>query len=242
MNKIIDIHNHILYGVDDGSNSLKKSIEMLKREWEQGVREVIFTPHYNWGECMPEEDRVNRHFETLKEEIKKIHPEMKLHLGCEIMAFEDVAEYLMEGRVRSMVNGRYVLVEFYPTDNIRYMERILRDILNAGYTPILAHCERYAALRKRFKRVNKEYIKYLVEMGCYLQVNADSVLNKNFKFVDTLIKMEVLHFIASDAHSINRRGVHWDECVKVLEKKYPKHILDIILYLNPKRVIDNKYI
>ncbi len=242
MKNIIDIHNHILYGVDDGANSLSKSLKMLDLEYQQGVRDVIMTPHYVWGECMPKEDRVKRHFDEIKKEIEKSHPDMNLYLGCEILAFEDIAEYLLEDRIRTMANSNYVLVEFNPTSTFSQMERNIRDILNAGFMPIIAHCERYAALRKRFGRIRKDLIMYLVEMGCYLQVNVESVLNKNRKFVDELIKMEVLHFIASDAHSINHRGVHWDKCVESLKKKYPEYILNIILNENPKKILKNKYI
>ena len=92
MTGITDIHSHILFQVDDGSPSLKTSIDILKKEYSQGVRNVICTPHYHAGECMPEGQLIEDNFQVLKKEAKEIIPEMNLFLGNEIMACNDMAQ------------------------------------------------------------------------------------------------------------------------------------------------------
>lgn len=107
--------HHILFQVDDGSPSLKTSIDILKKEYSQGVRNVICTPHYHAGECMPEGQLIEDNFQVLKKEAKEIIPEMNLFLGNEIMACNDMAQMLSSGELFTLAQTNYVLVEFYPT-------------------------------------------------------------------------------------------------------------------------------
>jgi protein-tyrosine phosphatase len=242
MEGIIDIHNHILFRVDDGSDSKEKSLEMIKREYEQGVRKIIMTPHYHAGECMPKADVMQERFRELKEDVHTQIPDMQLFLGNEIMASIDMVELLENGRVFPLADSRYVLVEFYPSVQYSAMEKDLNQILNGGYIPIVAHCERYRCLRKALKVINSSNFNHLIEMGAYMQVNVSTVFSKDHKFVDKLIENDYLHFIASDAHSLGVRGIFWDKCVKYLEKKYDKKYIESILIENPEKIINNQYI
>lgn len=241
MTNITDLHNHILYGVDDGAASLESSMEIIKREYEQGVRNIIFTPHFHIGECMPEQEKVESHFDKLKKEVEKVYPDMALFLGNEIMACNDMVSMLEEGKLRTLAGSRYVLVEFYPTVRAAEMEKYLRDLLNGGYIPIIAHCERYSCLRKKIGILNKEMMKHFIEMGVFLQVNASSVFGRDKKFVSKLIQENMLYFIGTDAHSTGRRGVFWEECIEQLQKKCSQGYIRWLLEENPKKVIDDKY-
>lgn len=242
MRKITDIHSHILYRVDDGADSIEKSLEILKQEYEQGVLNVILTPHFHIGECMPARDIIKAHYETLKVEAGKVLPDMKLYLGNEIMACNDMVEMLEEGELFTLAESGYVLVEFYPGVQYSVMEKYLRNLLNGGYTPIVAHCERYKCLRSSVKVINKSNILHLVEMGAYMQVNAFSVFGREHKFVAKLIDNDLLHFVASDAHSTDGRGVFWKKCAQYLEKKYNRKYIEWLLVENPSKVLAGKYI
>lgn len=242
MRGITDIHSHILYNVDDGADSIDTSLDILKMEWKQGVSNVILTPHFHIGECMPESEKIQAHYEKLKEEAAKILPDMKLYLGNEIMACNDMVEMLDEGRLYALSDTFYVLVEFYPTVQYYVMEKYLRDILNGGYTPIVAHCERYKCLRSSIKVINHNNISHLVEMGAYMQTNASSVFGREHKFVAKLIDNDLLHFVGSDAHSTGTRGVFWEKCIQYLEKKYNKEYIKWLLVENPNKVLEGKYI
>lgn len=242
MKGITDIHTHIMFKVDDGSNSLEKSLEMLKQEYSQGVTKVILTPHYHAGECMPRREIVESRFAELKDKVHTLIPEMTLYLGNEIMACNDIVEMLDEKKVFTLAESSYVLVEFYPATQYSMMEKSLNAILNGGYIPIVAHCERYKCLRSPLKVINYKNIDHLIEMGAYMQINAASVFGNDHKFVAKLIQNDFLHFIASDAHSLGVRGIYWDKCLKYLSKKYDKRYIETLLVDNPDKVLKNQYI
>lgn len=242
MKGITDIHSHILFQVDDGSDSIETSLAILKKEYEQGVTNVVLTPHFHVGECMPKNSRVEEHFKRLQNIAKAEIPEINLFLGNEIMACDDMVRLLDEGKLHTLASTRFVLVEFYPTVQYSVMVKHISRLLNGGYTPIIAHCERYGCLRSPIKRINAKNISHIVEMGAYLQVNAISVYEKDKKFVKKLIDNDFLHFIATDAHSLGHRSVYWDQCVAYLEKKYNDDYLKWLFIDNPQKILSGQYL
>lgn len=242
MKGITDIHNHILFQVDDGSDSIETSVDILKKEYEQGVENVILTPHFHWGECMPERNLIQTNFEMLQTVVKKEIPDMNLFLGNEIMACNDMVELLNQGRVNTLAGTRFVLVEFYPTVQYQVMLKHISNLFNGGYMPIIAHCERYACLHAPIKKINEKNIRHLIEMGVYLQVNAVSVFERESKFVEKLIDNDYLHLVATDAHSLGQRSVYWRQCISHLRKKYNEDYLKWLLVDNPKKILSGQYI
>lgn len=242
MSGITDIHCHILFRVDDGPNSIELSMEMLRAEYKQGVRNIILTPHYDQGWSVPSRKRIRSHFDMLADNIAEEMPDLTLYLGNEIMACTEMVQLLDDGKIFTLAGTKYVLIEFYPTSTYEYIEQNLRNILNGGYIPILAHCERYNCLRKRIGTINHQNIYHLCEMGAYMQVNVSSVYKNDKKFVKKLIEYDLLHFVASDAHSMGSRGVFWNECKDYLDKICSPGYVDWLLVQNPIKVIEGKYI
>lgn len=242
MQGFTDIHNHILYRVDDGSESIEKSMEMIREEYRQGARSLILTPHYDEESFNLSVDRWNRHFEQLKAKAKEIYPDLQLYLGNEVLLCSDMVEKLDAGRILTMAGSKYVLIEFYPMEDYGTIERALSQLLNGGYIPIIAHCERYRAFRKRIGVINKANLNHVVDMGCYLQVNATSVYREDKKFVKKLIENEMLHLIGTDAHSLNKRGIHWEKCIEYLTSKYDERYAEWLLVRNPEMIISDEYI
>lgn len=237
-----DIHNHILFKVDDGSDSIEKSIEMVKEEYNQGARCLILTPHYDEESFNLSLDRWNNHFAELKAKVEELFPDMKLYLGNEVLLCSDMIEKLDAGKILTMAGSRYVLIEFYPMEDYSTIERALSQLVNGGYIPIIAHCERYKAFRKKIGVINKANLEHVVDMGCYLQVNATSVYRQDKKFVAKLIENELLHLIGTDAHSLNQRGIHWKKCIDHLTSKYDERYVEWLLVRNPDMIISGKYI
>lgn len=242
MKNITDIHSHINYQVDDGSDSIETSIQMLKKEYEQGVENVILTPHFHLGECMPKSETVKAHFEVLLDKMADIIPGMKLYLGNEIMWCSEAVQMLDAGQLYTLADTKYVLIEFYPTVQYSEMEKAISLLLNYGYIPIVAHCERYQCLRTAFKIINEGHIRHLIDMGAYMQVNVTSVFGKENRFVSKLINKDLLHFVASDAHGLETRSVHWDKCLRYLEKKYNNEYIKWLLIENPQKVLTGEYV
>lgn len=242
MKGIVDIHNHILYHVDDGSQSINESIKMLKSEYEQGVRQVILTPHFCADEYMIESSKIMEQFNKLKSLAGEKVPDLILHIGQEIMAGSDTIELLEKKKVFTMAGSRYVLIEFYPSASCSLIEKYVQELVINGYSPIIAHCERYNCFHAIFNRIDKIFISHIVEMGAYIQVNIDSLFGRNGHFVSQLINEDKLHFIASDAHNIHNRGVYWERGIRYLEKKYNNKYIKWLLTDNPMKVINNEYI
>ncbi|MCI9565135.1 MAG: hypothetical protein HFG30_03885 [Eubacterium sp.] len=242
MKGITDIHSHILFEVDDGSDSIETSLKLLRKEYEQGVRNIILTPHFHIGECMPESKLVREHFGQLMKLAKREIPELQLFLGNEIMACNDMVRLLDEGVINTLAGTRFVLVEFYPSVQYETMLKYISNLLNGGYNPIIAHCERYACLHSTFKKIHAKNLSHLIEMGVYLQVNAVSVFERDVKFVEKLIDNDYLHFIATDAHSLGHRNVYWDKCIRFLRKRYNDDYLKWLLIDNPKKILSGQYL
>ncbi len=242
MKGFTDIHNHILFKCDDGSDSLETSIEMVREEYKQGARNLILTPHYDEESFNLSVERWNNHFEELKAKVKELYPDMKLYLGNEVLLCNDMVEKINAGKILTMAGSRYVLIEFYPTEDYTTIERALSQLVNGGFIPIIAHCERYRAFRKKIGVINKTNLEHVVDMGCYLQVNATSVYREDKKFVAKLIENEMLHLIGTDAHSLGRRGIHWGKCIDFLTSTYDDRLVEWLLVRNPEMIISGEYI
>jgi protein-tyrosine phosphatase len=213
----IDIHSHILHGVDDGSKSLQMSLELLEMMKGQGITDVIATPHFDARYENFEEytAKVNAAYEELlAATVGKDLP--NIYLGSEVYYFKGIGKSYGI-RNLALAGSRYILVElaFAPID-----DTVIKEIQgiydNVGLKPIIAHVERYADL-KGFKKLLK-----LLENGTALaQVNAPSVYMPRFKRVThKLIKRGLVSFLATDTHSTDLRPPLLDTALLELEKQF----------------------
>ena len=143
MERIIDIHSHMIYGVDDGSPDFKSSMKMLRMVKEQGAEAVFCTSH-SWGiQGILEE--YQKHFSELEKEVLTEIPGLRIFRGCDISEMNGTLDSVRSGEYPTMNGTNYVLAEFYPysTENVLQMTECLETFLNNGYRPIIAHAERY---------------------------------------------------------------------------------------------------
>lgn len=237
----VDIHNHILPGVDDGAKDWEMSKKMLKMAYEEGFRRMIITPHYHKRfKKVPAEELMLK-FKKLQEISQKIDRSFELYLGNELFYCYDAVEWLEQGLIQTMAGSTYILVEFSPSSDFSEMRQGLQRIQMGGYSPILAHMERYSCLYKEFGRVRELY-----NMGIYLQVNAGSIMgNLGFgikQFLKKLLQQEYIHFVATDAHNLGKRTPEIAKCARFLLKKYDTDYIKQLLCDNPMKVINNEYI
>ena len=152
----------------------------------------------------------------------------------------DVAERLSIGKAATMAGSKYVLLEFNPMDEWDYIRHGADDMLSQGYFPIIAHVERYANVMK------DDRAKELKQKGCYLQINAASVLGElgwgTKKNCKDMLKNNLVSFIASDAHEDKKRTPRLDKCVKYISKKYGEEMAEKIFATNPMKVIKDQII
>lgn len=214
---MIDIHTHILPGVDDGSPNMETSIKLLKEEINQGVTDVFVTPHYyKFRGFYSTSDENTVIFQQLVEEIKKHNMQINIYLGTEIYYDKNTIKNLNNKVVLPLGNTKFVLIEFSLCEESEDILEAINGITAKGYIPIIAHPERYPYI----KSIDAYY--YMRRMGAKIQINASSLIGnygrKTKKFVLNLIKSNLVDFVASDMHDF--RMVKLSEAYKVVEKTF----------------------
>jgi len=218
---MIDIHTHILPGVDDGSSSFEESIEMIKKEIEQGVTHIVLTPHV----FSKEQDKTRafhiKQFELLQDKVKDLN--ITLILGAEIYYRSHI-----DVNYDDFVFGdsNIILMEF-STSNFHDIESIVFDIQAQGYQVIVAHVERYQYLKKG------DYQK-IRNTGALLQVNASALLGiskyADKKTVNYLVKHQLIDIVATDTHHINHRPPNLLDAYNKLKKHYKTDDLELMFH------------
>lgn len=226
--KVIDIHSHILPCLDDGASSLDIAINMARIAQNNGVSDMICTPHNKIGMENTSKREIDLNVEFLQALLDANEINIKLHSGNEIMATKSLD---FDRDFVPLNNSDYVLLEFEPTASYEKIKNQIDNFMRMGFNTVLAHVERYVCLNDELKRIS-----HLKDMGCLIQVNSHSVINKERKevyaFVHKLLKKKYVDFISSDAHDDVDRKPEFIECSNLLYKKYNSDYVDGILYLN----------
>lgn len=241
MKGYFDMHCHVLPGIDDGADNSEEMMKMIKIAYEEGIRTIFATPHFHPRRGHADVETVLKKFAEAYRTIKQIYPDMELYEGNEIYFSQDVVQMLKAGRLLTLANSDYVLVEFSTMAETVYIRDAVNALLLAGFFPVIAHVERYDNLIE-----NMDLIGQLVSSGTYIQVNAGSVIGESGgkikRIIRKLIKEEMVHFIGTDAHSSERRAPHMAKCARYLFKKFGDETAERLLYDNPIQVVQNKII
>lgn len=239
MKDLIDIHSHILPGVDDGSDSYETSIRMLGRAAKDGISGMILTPHNKPGRRHISFSKLSEKLEKLRNMMRERNIDIDLYIGNELYYRSGILEELQDGTAVTLADSHYVLVEFNPLENYDYIRNGIYSLLMDGYYPILAHVERYRNVCGGNGRVDE-----LVEMGCYIQANAASVMGQTGwgtkRFLGNLLKRRQVHFIATDAHDPVKRAPCLAECACYIGKKYGGDYGRKLFYENPLCVTEDE--
>lgn len=243
MDGFTDIHCHALPMVDDGAESMEMALNMLKIAAEEGIRKIILTPHQKADrKCVTPEGIVRRMILLQQEADKKGIP-VKLYPGNEIFYRHGLGELLEQGKIRTLADSHYVLVEFLPGEDYGYIRDALNRIISFGYWPIVAHVERYLNVVKELHKTAE----LKEDTGCYFQVNSASVLGecglKEKIITRKLLKEGLINFVGTDAHrSEGKRSPRLGECARWLQKKLGTEYTEKLLMGNPEAVIEDKII
>lgn len=237
MSAYFDMHCHLLYGVDDGPESIEESLGLLHLEYDDGVRTVFLTPHYRKGMFECPADQIARHFSLLKDRAKERFPDLTLILGCEIHVNVDVVQRIKNGQCFPMGDTEYVLLEFPEYVDRRYFIEKCYDVINDGYSPVIAHAERCTAIRSDISLLQR-----LVDMGVQIQMNAGSVIGEEGLrckwFCRKAMEHNLLHYVGSDAHNRNCRKPNIGKCAAYIEKIMGADYRDKIMRINPKEMAE----
>ncbi|MBO5414893.1 MAG: protein tyrosine phosphatase [Bacilli bacterium] len=232
---MIDIHCHILYGIDDGARTKQETIDLLKQQKELGFNEIVLTPHYI------ENTEFEATIEKKEELIKELEEEtdVKLYIGNEVY-FSDKTINLLD-KVSTLNNSKYLLIELPMSSKIKDLEEMIFDLTVNKIVPIIAHPERYSYVQDDIK-----YLDHLKELGVLFQVNYGSLIGKYGKKCEKtakkLLKKNYISFMGTDIHRIDR-PIDMEKALNVLKKVVKKQeIVDDLTTNNIKKVIENKYI
>lgn len=235
--KFIDVHCHILPGLDDGSQDMDTTIKMLKIAAKDGISEFIVTPHYKNGRKNASIKTIKERIAAVEKEAKKHGLEVALYPGHEVFNFGEITEGIEAGEILTMNETDCVLIEFMPGQKYSTIRNVLDYVSGEGYQPIVAHVERYECLVKDWKRVEE-----LKQIGCEIQINASTVLGAlggpAKKFVHKLLSKELVDYVGTDAHDAKKRTPQIQKCMNVLYRKYDTDYVDAILYENALNLVE----
>jgi len=240
---MIDIHSHIIPNIDDGSGSYEESLKILRNAYKNGVTDIVLTPHYIIGSIYASSYSKNKElFNTLKSKLEEEKIALNLYLGNEIFVDNDMVGMLKEGKISSLNNTRYVLFELPMNSEYKRIKELLFDLQSNGYTPIIAHPERYRIIKEDPRRCEE-----LIEAGALFQSNIGSLFGRYGKEAKITLKILLKHkfitFLASDIH--HDRDDFYNE-IKPLEEKLntfldKDYVADLFVN-NAKKVLCNKKI
>lgn len=230
---MIDIHSHVLPGIDDGSPSFEVSVAMLEKAARHGTKAIVASPHsnleYRWDTA--------RNQQLLKDLKVRNHAPIEVHLGCDFhLSYENIEDSLKNNRKYTIAGGRYLLVEFSDLLIFKNTSDIFGDLLSARMVPVITHPERNTLLQQRLPALQE-----WVQMGCAIQVTAQSVMghfgSRAKKFSETLLDAGMVHFIASDAHDLERRPPLLDDCYPIIKKGWGQDSADRLFIENGAAVL-----
>lgn len=195
-----DIHTHILDNLDDGAKTLNESLEILKKAYQNGFKDIILTPHYIKNSIYSANNQEKlRKLEILQKELQKRNILINLYLGNEVYIDEDIIELLENLEISTLNNSKYILIELPLNNKTLILDEVLYKLKKANLIPIIAHPERYLNYYKDY-----DFFASLIEKGCLFQGNIKSLYGKydrkSKKMFKELLKRNMFHFLGSDIH------------------------------------------
>lgn len=237
-----DIHSHLLWGIDDGVQTVGEAQEICRISASQGVKHICATPHFIIDEIQQERHVLEDKIDLLNDWCAAIGLDLKISIGCETYINPFLPNLIEEKKIFTINDSKYILIEFPMNELPIYTEETLYKIQLKGFIPIIAHPERYSFFRND---PNKLY--NLVERGNLIQCNAGSFLGyfgKSAKeFVYLLLEHRMVHVIGSDSHTTatTGRGPCMKSAFEAIDKAYPNYYTDRLTD-NSKKIIENKEI
>jgi protein-tyrosine phosphatase len=236
---MVDIHHHLLWGVDDGAKDFDTSFEMARASARDGVTHVVCTPHanaqYNYD---PDGNAIK--VADLQAKLDTERVALKVGLGCDFhMSYDNVLE-AKENPGKFSINGLgYLMVEVPDYGVPPGLTETFYELQLAGLTPVLTHPERNPTLQQDYKRLAE-----WMRGGMLVQVTGDSVTGKMGraaeKMAHTLLRQRWVHFIATDAHNVSSRPPRLSEARTLIAKKYGEEYAEAVSTTNPMAVFEGK--
>lgn len=235
---MIDLHCHIIPNLDDGSNSLTQTLNMINKEINLGYKGAFATSHFIPGSLEYNIEKYKTSINELNEILNLKNIDFKIYPANEIYYTPELISLLDSGRVLTLNNSKYFLMELPMNGIILGLEEFLVNLIKLGYIPIIAHPERYCFTDSKF-----DFILNLKEKGVQFQVNIASILGYYGKYskknVIKLFKEGIVDYIGTDAHEDVKIYDKYKKAIKKIRKILSEEKLNEILYNNVNNIIEN---
>ncbi len=235
---MIDIHAHILPSLDDGPETIEESVELCKVAANDGIKRIVATPHSKDGVYEAKSDKILETVNVLNLKLKENQIDIEVLPGSEIHIHEGLVESIESGEVLTINNsGKFILFElpfvFIPPGT----DKFIFNLKINGIVPIIAHAERISAFQK-----NTELVRQLVKIGALVQVNAPGLTGqagpRERKCAEWLLKNRLVHFIASDVHSLSGRPPILSKAVECAARIVGEEEARALVCHNPEQIIN----
>jgi protein-tyrosine phosphatase len=231
---MVDIHSHVVWGLDDGATDMEQSLAMLRAAADSGTTDIVATPHSN--------AEFRYEAELLEERMGRLAlatgGKPRMHRGCDLhLSFDNIDEVLERPGRYSIGGKQYLLVECPDFHVGKHTEGVLRRLMDRGIVPVVTHPERNPVLQGKLSRVEE-----WVELGCLVQVTALSISGGFGRTARAaagrLLERGLVHVVASDAHDPEHRHARLDEAYGMVRSRYGEEEADILFTHNPQAIIE----
>ena len=234
---MIDVHSHILYEIDDGSRNIEESLEIIKNYNKIGIKNIIATPHYiNNSSYVSKRDNNLKLLNILKEKLKENNIDTNLYLGNEIYIDEEIESLLKNNIISSLNDTKYLLIELPMSGNKDNYYDIFIDLINSGYTVVLAHPERYASFQQDFNRIYE-----LNDIGVLFQCNIGSLIGEygkhSKKTIKRMLKENLIFMFGTDIHHNRKDYSFYNKAKSKLRKYVSEEKIKELLEDNASKII-----
>lgn len=229
---LVDLHCHILAGVDDGAQSDEQMYDLMRLEYGCGVRHLCFTPHFNPALFPPKPDKIAESYRKAQIFARDNFPDLNLYLGNEIFARPDTMERLRDASCKPLGDSKTVLVEFRPTESCADIRLHAVKLLSNGYSPLLAHIERYDHFE------DLDVILELRSLGAKFQVNTEAFFGRRKKFIAKLAEQGLIDVVADDRHGRELGAPDLAETYTFVAQKFGIHAAEALFKGRPLSILN----
>ena len=236
---MVDVHSHILYGIDDGAKTIDESLNILKKAYSSGITDIVLTPHFiiNSKYSCNNQDKVKL-VNNIKEKLIDEGIDINLYLGNEVYLDSGISS-LINTDISTINGSRYMLIEFPMNRESTIIDDVLYELNKKGIIPVIAHPERYIYYYK-----NYDFFYDLIDRGCLLQGNVGSLYGiygiKAKRMIKGLLKRKMITMMGSDVHHESSDIYSKDIKKDLLKLLKDKDYVEDILINNARYVINNE--
>ena len=236
---MIDMHSHILPGIDDGSRDDEETFKLLREASEAGFTKIVSTSHYYLGYYEEEEKVRKEYIDSINSKLRDSNPNLQVCIGSEIFITNQIVSLLYEHKASSINGTKYVLFELPFIAKAQNLKNVIYSLMSNNYIPIIAHPERY-----RYVQKDPNSLLELLNIGVLFQSNFGSIIGQYGKeaqkTVKLLLKNNFIHFLGTDAHRKNTIYTVIPEAIDSLKEIISEKELEELTTINPNLVLENK--